>query len=148
MGRILAVDYGLKRIGLAISDPSATIAQPLTVLTRRAGKRPPVQAVADLVAQHDVTGIVIGLPLTLGGDESEWTREVREFGEKLAQRTAVGVTFADERMTSVAAERAVRSLGLKRSEREQKQRIDSAAAVLILQAHLDRLERRTAETDS
>lgn len=148
MARILAVDYGLKRVGIALSDPTATIAQPLTVLVRRVGKRPPVQAVADLVAEHEVSEIVIGLPLTLGGDESDWTREVRAFGEKLAQRTGAGVTFADERMTSVAAERAVRSLGLKRSEREQKQRIDAAAAVLILQAHLDQLRRRTAESES
>jgi hypothetical protein len=64
------------------------------------------------------------------------------FGEKLAERAGVGVTFADERLTSVAAERAVRSLGLKRSEREEKERVDAAAAVLILQAYLD-LKRRT-----
>jgi putative holliday junction resolvase len=145
--RVLAVDYGERRVGLAISDPTATIAQPLTVLLRRAGKRPPVQAVADLLAQHDVGHVVVGLPLTLAGAESEWTREVREFGEKLARRSGVGVTFADERLTSVMAERAVRSLGLKRSEREQKERIDAAAAVLILQAHLDRMRRRDAQRE-
>lgn len=142
MPRVLAVDYGERRVGIALSDPTATIAQPLTVLTRRAGKRPPVQAIADLAAAHDVAHIVVGLPLTLAGDESDWTREVRAFGEKLAQRAGIGVTFADERMTSVAAERAVRSLGLKRSAREQKERVDAAAAVLILQAHLDRMKRQ------
>ena len=140
MPRILAVDFGERRIGLAISDPSATIAQPLTVLTRRAGKRAPVQAVADIVAEHDISHIVIGLPLTLEGDESAWTREVCAFGDKLAARAGVGVSFADERMTSVAAERAVRSLGLKRREREQKERVDAAAAVLILQSYLDRMK--------
>ena len=138
MGRVLGIDYGERRVGLAISDPTATIAQPLVVLTRRAGKRPPVQAVADIAAEHDVEHIVIGLPLTLAGDESEWTGAVRAFGDKLAQRTGRGVTFADERMTSVAAERAVRSLGLRRNEREQKERVDAAAAVLILQAFLNR----------
>lgn len=138
MGRVLGIDFGERRVGLAISDPTATIAQPLTVLTRRAGKRPPVQAVADIVAQHEVTHIVVGLPLTLAGDESDWTAEVRAFGDKVAQRTGRGVTFADERMTSVAAERAVRSLGLRRSEREQKERVDAAAAVLILQSYLNR----------
>jgi putative holliday junction resolvase len=142
VARILAVDFGARRVGLAISDPSATIAQPLTVLTRRAGKRPPVQAIADLAIEHDVSHIVVGLPLTLAGDESDWTREVREFGEKLGARAGVGVTFADERLSSVAANRAVRSLGLKKSEREQKDRVDTAAAILILQAHLDR--RKTA----
>ena len=138
MARILAIDYGLRRIGLALSDPTATIAQPLTVLSRRAGKRAPVQAIVDLIAQHDVQHVVIGLPLNLAGDENDWTGEVREFGEKVGARAAVGVTFADERLTSVAAERTVRSLGLPRSERERKERIDAVAAVIILQSYLDR----------
>jgi putative holliday junction resolvase len=144
VGRVLAVDYGARRVGVALSDPSATLAQPLTVFTRRVGKRAPVQAIADLAAQHDVEHIVVGLPLTLAGDESEWTAEVRAFGDKLAARTGLGVTFADERLTSVAAERAVRSLGLKRSQREQKERIDAAAAVLILQSWLDRMRNTTS----
>ncbi|HSK18860.1 MAG TPA: Holliday junction resolvase RuvX [Longimicrobiales bacterium] len=142
MSRIIGIDYGERRIGIAISDPTATIAQPLTVLRRRAGKRPPVQAIADLITQHGAEHIVVGLPLTLAGDENDWTREVRAFGVKLAARAGTGVSFADERMTSVAAERAVRSLGLKRSEREQKERIDAAAAVIILQAHLDSMKRQ------
>jgi putative holliday junction resolvase len=137
VGRVLAVDYGERRVGIAISDPTATIAQPLTVLTRRRGKRPPVGAVAELAATHEAVHLVVGLPLTLAGDESAWTREVRLFGEKLAERTGLAVTFTDERLTSVAAGRAVRALGLKRREREQKQRVDAAAAVLILQAFLD-----------
>lgn len=142
MSRVLGIDYGERRVGVAISDPTATIAQPLTVLRRRAGKRPPVQAIADLITLHGAEHIVVGLPLTLAGDESDWTREVRAFGEKLGERTGTGVSFADERMTSVAAERAVRALGLKRSEREQKERIDAAAAVIILQSYLDRMKRQ------
>jgi putative holliday junction resolvase len=141
LSRILGIDYGERRIGIAISDPTATIAQPLTVLIRRAGKRPPVQAVADLVTEHGATHVVVGLPLTLQGDESDWTREVREFGEKVGERAGVGVSFADERMTSVLAERTVRSLGLRRSQREQKERIDAAAAVIILQMHLNQRRR-------
>jgi putative Holliday junction resolvase len=148
VGRILGIDYGERRVGLALSDPTGTIAQPLVVLTRRAGKRPPVQAVADLVAQHDVAHIVIGLPLTLAGDESDWTAEVRAFAAKVSQRTGRGVTFADERMTSVAAERAVRSLGLRRTQREQKERVDAAAAVLILQSYLNSSGQRADERDS
>lgn len=143
MGRVLGVDYGERRVGLAISDPGAIIAGPLTVLTRRAGKRPPVQAIADLVREHDVEHIVIGLPLTLAGDDSDWTLEVRAFGDKLAQRAGVGVSFADERLTSVMAERAVRSLGLKKHAREQKERIDAAAAVIILQAFLDGMKKQS-----
>jgi putative Holliday junction resolvase len=141
LGRVLGIDYGERRVGIALSDPTATIAQPLTVLVRRAGKRPPVHAIAELAAQHEVEHIVIGLPLTLAGDENDWTREIRDFGEKLSARTSVAVSYADERLTSVAAERAVRSLGLRRRERERKERIDAAAAMLILQSHLDRSKR-------
>lgn len=142
MGRVLAVDYGEKRVGIAVSDPTATIAQPLTVLVRRPGKRPPVQAVADLCREQEATHVVVGLPLTLEGTDSDWTREVRQFGEKLGERTGLAVTFTDERMTSVVAERAVRSLGLKRRERERKERVDSAAAMLILQSYLNQKNRQ------
>lgn len=137
MARILGIDYGERRVGLAVSDPTGTIAQPLPTLARRAGKRPPVQAVADTARAWGVEALVVGLPLTLDGEESDWTRETREFGTKVAERTGLPVRFVDERMTSVRAERAVRSLGLRRAEREDKGRVDAAAAVLILQAYLD-----------
>lgn len=145
MARILAVDYGERRIGLALSDPLRMIATPLPTLQRKRGKRPPVQAILDIVQANDVDALVVGLPLTLEGTESDWTLEVRAFGEKLAQRSGLSVAFVDERMTSVAAERAVRGLGLPKYERERKDRIDAAAAVLILQAHLDALRRDARE---
>lgn len=138
MGRILAVDYGERRIGLAISDPSATIAQPLPTLTRRAGKRPPIADIIAIASENEVEEIVVGLPLTLAGDDSDWTREVRAFAQKLAERANLPVELLDERMTSVQAERAVRDSGLKKSQREEKQRIDAAAATLLLQMYLDR----------
>lgn len=138
MPRILGIDYGERRIGLALSDPTATIAQPLPTLVRRRGKRPPVQAVADIVRSHDVAEVVIGLPLTLEGTANEWTAEVRAFGDALAERAGIPVNFIDERFTSVRAEQAVRSSGLRRTQREEKSRIDAAAAILILQAFLDR----------
>ncbi|NIP79215.1 MAG: Holliday junction resolvase RuvX [Gemmatimonadetes bacterium] len=137
MARLLGVDFGERRVGLALSDPTGTIARPLPTLKRRRGKRPPVAPVARLAEEHDVEEIVVGLPLTLEGEDSDWTREVRDFGEKLAERTGRPVAFQDERMTSVRAERAVRSLGLPKQKREEKERIDAAAAVLILQAYLD-----------
>ncbi|MCI0435442.1 MAG: Holliday junction resolvase RuvX [Gemmatimonadetes bacterium] len=138
MGRTLAIDFGERRIGLAISDPTGTIAQPLPALTRRRGKRPPVRAILDLVTAHEIERIVLGLPLSLEGEESDWSREVRAFGAMLANRAGVPAVYVDERMTSIAAERAVRALGLPRRERERKDRIDTAAAMLILQAWLDR----------
>jgi putative holliday junction resolvase len=137
LARVLGIDYGERRVGLALSDPTATIAQPLTTLQRRRGKRPPVAVLARLVLEHDVVEIAVGLPLTPGGDESDWTREVRAFGDALAERTGRPVTFLDERMTSIRAERAVRSLGMSKRRREEKERVDAAAAMLILQAYLD-----------
>ena len=137
MPRILGIDYGERRVGLALSDPTATIASPLPTLKRRKGKRPPVAPVARLVEENEVAEIVVGLPLTLEGEESPWTREVRQFGEAVGDRTGLAVAFQDERMTSVRAERAVRSLGLSKERREEKERVDAAAAVLILQAYLD-----------
>lgn len=137
MARILGVDYGERRIGLAVSDPLGIIAHPLPTLQRRRGKRPPVAAVARLAEEHEAEAIVVGLPLTPAGEESEWTEEVRTFGAGLAQRTGLPVSFLDERMTSARAERAVRSLGLPKRQREEKGRVDAAAAILILQAYLD-----------
>ena len=141
MARVLGIDFGERRVGLALSDPSATIAQPLPTITRRAGKRPPVAAIVDIISQNEVERAVIGLPLNLAGEETAWTATVREFAGKLADRAGIPVEFIDERMTSVQAERAVRNIGLKRSAREEKGRIDAAAAVLLLQTFLDRQSR-------
>ena len=141
MARVLGIDFGERRVGLALSDPSATIAQPLPTITRRAGKRPPVAAIVEIISQNEVERAVIGLPLNLAGEETEWTATVREFAGKLADRAGIPVEFIDERMTSVQAERAVRNIGLKRSAREEKGRIDAAAAVLLLQTFLDRQSR-------
>lgn len=134
---MLGVDYGERRVGLAISDPTATIATPLPVLRRRMGQRPPVAAITRLARAHDAVAIVVGLPMTLDGGESEWTTEVRRFGDRLAQRTGLPLHWVDERLTSVEAERAVRASGLPRAKREEKGRIDTAAAMLILQRYLD-----------
>jgi putative holliday junction resolvase len=134
---VLGIDYGTRRVGLAISDPTGTLARPLPTLTRRAGKRHPIAALAAIVEEQEAGEIVLGLPLTATGDDDEWTAQVREVGEKLAARTGLPVHFIDERFTSARAERAVRSIGLPRHEREKKGRLDAAAAVLILQAFLD-----------
>jgi putative holliday junction resolvase len=137
LSRILAVDYGERRIGMAMSDPSATIAQPLPTLIRRAGKRPPVSRILEIITSNEIEAVVVGLPLALSGEDTDWTRDVREFAQTLRTRSGVTVDLFDERMTSVQAERAVRELGLKKSQREQKERIDSAAAMILLQLYLD-----------
>lgn len=137
MKRVLGIDYGERRIGMAVSDPTRTIAQPLPTLRRRAGRRPPLRAIEELAAHYDVGAIVLGLPLDLAGYETAFAAEVRRVGEELGRRIGVPVHYVDERLTSVRAERAVRSLGLPKGERERKDRVDAAAAVLILQSWLD-----------
>jgi putative holliday junction resolvase len=138
LSRVLAVDFGERRLGVALSDPTRTIASPLTTLPRRAGKRPPWPALERLVQENEVTALVVGLPLDLRGDETAWTAEVRAFAAQLGRRTGLPVHFVDERMSSVQAERAVRGSGLPRSRREEKERIDAAAASIILQRFLER----------
>ncbi len=136
-GRALGVDYGAKRIGLALSDPTGTLATPWETMTRRAGKRPPVARLAQVATEKRVAAIVFGLPLGLDGEENEWCAEVRSVGEAVGDRAELPVWFVDERMTSVRAEREIRSSGLKKTDREDKARIDATAASIILQAWLD-----------
>ncbi len=145
--RVLGIDFGEKRIGLALSDPTGTLASPLATLKRRAGKRPPLSALEELARHNEVGAVVVGLPLTLDGGDSDWTRTVRDVAEALALRTGLPVHLVDERFTSVRAERAVRSLGLPKGKREDKARIDAAAAVLILQGWLDRNPGTTREKE-
>ena len=135
--RILGVDFGEKRIGLAVSDPTGTIASPLQTVKRRAGKRPPLGQIADTARELQVNHVVVGLPLGLSGEENPWCTAVREMGAKLADKLGVPVSFVDERMTSVRAERAIRAVGLSRSARREKGRVDAGAAQLILQSWLD-----------
>ena len=138
--RVLGVDFGKKRIGLAVSDPTNTLATPLQTLVRRVGRRPPLARIAEIGASYDVGQVVVGLPLSLDGEENDWCAEVRSVGRRLADRLDADVAFVDERMTSVRAERAVRSSGLPKGERERKDRVDTAAAQLILPSWLDNPE--------
>lgn len=138
----MAIDYGLRRIGVALSDPTATLASPLETVQRRRGKRPPLRALEAIAHQHEVAGLVVGLPLTPEGEENDWCAEVRTVGDELARRLDLPLVYVDERMTSIQAEEAIRSSGRRKSQREEKGRIDSAAAAVILQRHLDRGEPR------
>ena len=131
MKRWLAIDYGERRIGLAISDPSGTIASPVGAIVRRPGKRAPVAELARRAADLSATGIVIGLPLDGNGDETPRTAEVRSLGAKLHDRTGLPVHYVDERYTSAAALRAVREMG--GSTKGRKGDVDALAATVLLQ---------------
>jgi putative holliday junction resolvase len=134
-GRVLAVDWGGKRFGLALSDPTRLIAQPLVTLTRRAHHRAPVADIVELIARHQVTLVVVGLPLDLEGAEGEAAGEVRTLGEAVARRSGVPVTYWDERLSTAAALRSARAVGVR--DRDSRARIDQMAAVAILQGWLD-----------
>src|ERR1700675_3716459 len=103
LGRYLAVDYGQKRVGLAISDPLGMIASPAGFIARRAGKRPPVAELVRRAQSLDAKGFVMGLPLDGNGEETDRTREVRAAGAELEKRTGLPVRYLDERYTTAAA---------------------------------------------
>ena len=133
---MLAVDWGEKRFGIALSDPLRMIAQPLATLTRRAGKRAPVGPIADLILRHDVTDVVVGLPLTSEGTVGTAAQSAQELGAAIAKRTGVPVHYHDERMTTAHAIKSARRAGVK--DADSRAKIDQMAAVGILQAWLDR----------
>ncbi len=132
---MLAVDWGTKHFGVAISDPSRLIAQPLTTLTRRAHHRAPVAGVVALVEVHGATEIVVGLPLLPDGNEGEAALAARAFGAAVAERSGRPVTFVDERLSTAHALKSARRAGVK--DRDSRSRIDQMAAVAILQGYLD-----------
>jgi putative Holliday junction resolvase len=139
---LIAIDYGERRIGLAVSDPSGTIASPVGVIVRRPGKRPPAAELARRAADLGATGIVIGLPLDGNGDETPRSAEVRDLGAKLEDRTGLPVRYVDERYTSAAALRAVREMG--GSTKGRKGDVDALAATILLQHALALSESDTA----
>ncbi|MCY3974410.1 MAG: Holliday junction resolvase RuvX [Simkaniaceae bacterium] len=134
-GRILAVDYGVRRIGLALSDPGKTVGFPLTTI--RAGKdmRETVRLLSEAVRDYTIETIVIGLPLHLSGKESELSEIVRSFAGTLAEAYSAPLLFWDERLTSKQAERLLIEGGVKRKKRGRY--VDNISASLILQSYLD-----------
>jgi putative Holliday junction resolvase len=128
---LLAIDYGERRIGLAVSDPTGLIASPVGHVMRRPGKRPPVAELARRAVELEATGIVLGLPLDANGDETPRAAEVREIGTALASRTGLPIRYVDERFTTAAALRAVETMG--GSTRGRKGDVDALAATVLLQ---------------
>jgi putative Holliday junction resolvase len=133
-GRILALDLGKKRIGLALSDALGLTAQPLETLVRTR-IREDLDALARLMDERGVGLVLLGNPLHMSGDESRQTGWVREFGERLAVRTGRRVEYRDERWTSLEAERLLRMHG--RMPDRRTGAVDKLAAALLLQSYLD-----------
>jgi putative Holliday junction resolvase len=132
-GRVLGIDYGTHRVGLALSDELRITAQPLEVVARADA----VNRIAAIVVEMKVAEIVMGLPVGLSGKEGPAAFEARLLGDEVAKATGLAVTFADERFTTSTAERAMLAANVRRSRRRET--VDKVAAAVILQAFLDRL---------
>jgi len=134
-GRVLAIDLGTVRIGLALSDPLGITAQPAGVL-RRARGRGDASAIGDWARHHGVTRVVVGLPLLLSGEVGARARDAERFADELrVELPAVAVDLWDERLTTKEASRVMISANVRR--RRRKEVVDSLAAVLILQGYLE-----------
>lgn len=136
--RILALDVGKRRIGVAVSDPLGITAQGLPTL-ERTRVRDDVSALAALAQEYSVEVFLIGHPLHMSGDESRQADYTRDFAGRLSRQTGIPVKFWDERMTSVQAERVLRESGISIEKRARA--VDKLAAVILLESYLDSLPR-------
>lgn len=134
IGRILAIDYGRARIGLALSDPLGITAQPLEVVEVKKFEDV-VAHIAGLVGEYDVFRIVIGLPLNMDGTEGAMVEEMRIFGSKIETSTGLQPVEWDERLTS---SQALSALGKQEKNwKKRKRKLDAVAAQILLQSYLD-----------
>ncbi len=133
-GRLIGVDYGTKRIGLSVASPDRKYASPLEIYHRRTEPLD-VRYFKSIVEEYRPVGFVVGLPIHVGGDESQKSHEARLFGKWLQGFTELPIEFWDERYTSSVAEDYLLAAELTRKQRKKK--IDMVAAQIILQAYLD-----------
>ena len=134
-GRVLALDWGEVRFGVARSDEGQILAAPLTTLHRRPGKRFPMPKLLALVAQESPVGLVVGLPISLEGGETPSSAAARELADAVARRTALPVELFDERFTTAIALDAIREMG--GNIRGRREDVDALAAAVLLQHFLD-----------
>lgn len=140
LGRWMAIDLGDRRIGLAISDPTGTIASPAGFIVRRSGHRVPLTALLQKATELEAQGFVVGLPLDGRGEDGPRTLEARRLAEELHLRTGFEARLVDERFTTTAALRAVKAMG--GSTRGRKGDVDAIAATVLLQFALESEARR------
>ena len=134
MSRVLGIDYGERRIGLALSDPLGIIAKPLKVIDRKT--TPDYKSeIIEIIDEKEVIEIIVGLPITMKGDYSEQTKAVQKFIDEISGICNIPVTEIDERFSSIAAKKALHEQGVKTGH--EKGRVDETAAAIILQEFLD-----------
>ena len=141
--RIMALDVGKVRIGIALTDPLGYTAQPLLTLHRK-HRNEDLRAILRLIRKHDIGEILVGNPLHLSGDLSPWTLQVHEFAAALKDRTTIPVTLVDERLTSRAAHEILNEAG--HDPRNRKHLIDQVAAVVILNSWLQTREQKSRQS--
>ncbi|ACY21566.1 Holliday junction resolvase YqgF [Gordonia bronchialis DSM 43247] len=135
-GRRLGVDVGSVRIGVAVCDPDGILATPVETVARTPHNDDDIERIATLVDEYDAAEVIVGLPKTLRNEAGAAAEAARDFGDRLAARIApVGVSYHDERLTTVTAHQAMRASG--RNAKSSRAVIDQAAAVAILQGWLD-----------
>ncbi len=144
--RIMGLDFGSKTVGVAVSDPFLLTAQGIEIIRRKEENklRRTLARIEELILEYGVEQIVLGLPKNMNDTEGDRVQATKEFAEKLERRTALPVVFWDERLTTVAADRAMMEAGIRREHR--KEHVDRIAAVLILQGYLDC--RKNTQTDA
>ncbi len=133
LSRVLGLDPGQRRIGVALSDPLGIIAQPHKVIDRK--KVDAIAAIRELCSEYEVGTVVVGLPTSLSGKEGPSAVMARELGVAVGKATGCDVTFFDERFTTVQAESALIEGGMRRQKRRET--VDKVAAALMLQGYLD-----------
>lgn len=138
--RVLGIDLGTKRIGIAVSDRSGTIASPLTVLQRCGSQGGDHRNIAKIVIEEEAVAIVVGLPLNMDGSEGKAAQSARAEVERMATVVGVPVYVHDERLTTVAADRVMMEQNMNAQARRKV--VDKWAAAVILQAWLDSRESR------
>ena len=140
--RIMGLDFGSKTVGVAISDPLLLTAQGIEIIQRKEENklRRTLARLEELIKEYEVTQIVLGLPKNMNNTLGDRARLTEEFKEKLERRTGLPVSMWDERLTTVAADKAMMEAGIRREHR--KEYVDKIAAVFILQGYLDLQNRK------
>lgn len=144
IGRVMALDVGKARIGVALSDPLGYTAQPLLTIWRK-GRGEDLRNLMRIIRKHEVTEIVIGNPLHMSGDVSPWAAKVQEFAEEIRERSHLPIHLWDERLSSVAAHEILDEAGHDRKDR--KRIIDQVAAVVILRDWMQVREQNSQRED-
>lgn len=143
--RIMGLDFGSKTVGVAVSDALLVTAQGVEIIRRKQENklRQTLARIEELIVEYGVEEIVLGLPKNMNGSEGERVEKTKEFREMLERRTGLPATLWDERLTTVAADKAMMEAGIRRENR--KEYVDQIAAVFILQGYLDYRKNRENE---